>query len=135
MIDALLIEQGSGGNLVIRNNDLVTVSGYENMPYIGQFGGDTFWADGLLLVDDQMHTCQTEKVMNSVPLNSSGRVSISNAVEEDLAFLADAVPGTATTVSVAIAAKNRIDSNVGIAGQNIYMQFNPDSSFLTYTLK
>ena len=133
-VDVLLFETGSGGSVLLRNNDVVTVAGYENMPYIAQFGGNGYWADDLVLTGNQRHTSQTEQVMNSVPLNSAGRIAIEDAITADLSFFSDAVPGTDAEVSVSIAAKDRVDADIEINGQNIYMNFNPDSMFLTYAL-
>lgn len=134
MIDILLYETGSGGEIIIRNNDVVTVAGYENMPYIAQFGGNGSWMDDLLLTGDQRHTSQTEQALIDVPLTSAGRIAINNAMEADLEFLSDDIAGTKVEVNTTIASRNRMDAAINAAGNTIYMNWNPDTLFLTYKL-
>ena len=45
MADLLIIETDNGGDLVLRNNDLVSIEGFENMPYLGMFGGNVAYPD------------------------------------------------------------------------------------------
>jgi hypothetical protein len=43
MTDILIFETGNGGDMMLRNNDIVTVEGYENQPYLAMFGGNGSW--------------------------------------------------------------------------------------------
>lgn len=133
--DALLYETGSGGDMVLRNNDIVTVAGYENMPYLSMYGGNGSWMDDLLLIGDQKHTAQTETALQNTPLTSQGRQIIEDAINADLQFLVDDVEGTAVDVAVSIPSKNRVDAAININGQTIYMNWHPDAIFLNYEIK
>ena len=132
----MVYESGSGGEIAVRNNDVVTVSGYENMPYLAQFGGKegSFWADGLLLTGDQQHTSLTEDALNNNPLTSTGRIAIEDAMKMDLAFLENDINGTVVNVSTQIVSSNRMDAQIDINGQTIYVGWNPDELFLNYSL-
>lgn len=45
MSDILLIETDNGGDFVLKNNDLASIEGFENMPYLGMFGGNVAYPD------------------------------------------------------------------------------------------
>lgn len=103
--DLSLFESGSGGELIIKNNDLVLSELLFQVIYISLFGGNVeastlgnetpneerfdFWANSLLFADqpDKQFNSETERVLNNVVLNSSGRLKIQQAVENDLNFL------------------------------------------------
>lgn len=40
MSDLKLKETGSGGDLIFNGNDLEVVEGFQNMPYLGIYGGN-----------------------------------------------------------------------------------------------
>lgn len=129
MTDVLIYERGTGGDILLRGNDLVQVQGYENTVYLALFGGDSFW--GNYLNPKKPYNCQTERALRENTLNSSGRLAIENAIKNDLAFLND-VPGTTYTVSTVLAGKDRIDINIEVNGNAFYYSFNPDTLYLTY---
>ncbi len=131
--DIMVFETGSGGSIAIRNNDLVTVTGYENMPYLNMYEGDDNWADDILLTGDQRHRATTERVIADTPLTSIGRSAIEEAMSNDLDGLAK-LSGSTKTVAVSLGEKNRIDANIQITGQTIRMNFSPDARFLNYQL-
>ena len=133
-IDITLIETGSGGSIIVRNNDVAVSYGYENMPYLSMYEGSDSWMDDLLFTGDQQHNATTELVIAATPLTSVGRTEIEEAMSNDLDDLA-AISSSTKSVAVSIAAVNRINANIQIAGQNISMNFNPDSSNLNYTLQ
>jgi len=133
-IDLMVYETGSGGDVLIRNNDIVVVTGFENGPYLSMYEGNDSWMDDILLTGDQKHTATTEAVIASTPLTSAGRVEIEEAMNTDLDDLAT-ISSSSKSVAVSIAAKNRIDADIQIAGQTIHMNFTPDSLFLNYKLK
>lgn len=134
-MDILLTETGSGGDVVVCNHDLVTIAGYENTPYLAQYGGSSCWADDLLFFGDTRHTARTEKVVNTTPLTSTGRVLIEEAMNDDLLFIQDDVAGTKTNASVRITDTNEIAADITINGLSFYMNFKPDSLYLTYKLR
>lgn len=103
--DILLYECGSGGEFLIENNDLAMSESLYQTIYISLFGGNTkasttgderkneerfdFWANSLIFAtkpNKQMNS-RTEFVLSNITLNSSGRLKLKSAVEEDLSFL------------------------------------------------
>lgn len=132
-MDILIEELGSGGEIQVRNNDLVMVQGNENMPYLAMFGGADWWGNGLLVTGDAQFQSKTEQVLLNTPLTSNGLIAIENAISDDLQSLEN-ITGTQVITNVVIAAKNRLDVTIDINGQQFYVTWNPDSSFLTYKL-
>lgn len=132
-IDVVIFETGSGGNVAVQNNDLAVCYGYENMPYLSMYEGRGSWMDDLFLTGDQQHAATTEAVIAATPLTSTGRGEIEDAMSNDLDDLAN-ISGSTKSVAVSLASKNRIDANIQIAGQNISLNFNPNSLFLNYDI-
>ncbi len=105
--DLEIIEEGNGGELVKKTGDLSWISGFQNMIYLAMFGGNVrastptqriateeafdWWANNLLAPGDPsiQFNSETERALNSIPLSSSGRTSIQQAIENDLAFMED----------------------------------------------
>lgn len=105
MIDFSVYESGSGGDLILKGNDLSTTTSWYNMPYIALFGGNVaqltpterpdgeqqfdFWGNTLLFANtpEIQYNSRTEKILNETPLNSAGRVRIEQAVKKDLDFM------------------------------------------------
>lgn len=134
MIDLLLIETGSGGDCVLRGNDLVTTTGVENEPYISMYGGRVYWGNNLLMADAPF-LATTENVLREVPLNSSGRITIERAVQADLTTLKNSIPGTEIKTIITILKDNFLSIEINISGQQFYYLWNPDTLFLTYQIK
>lgn len=132
-MDILLTELGSGGEIVNRNNDVVTTTGFENETYIAMFGGNRYWANGLTLQGDSQFVATTEETLRTNPLTSAGLIAIENAMMNDLKYLEN-ITGTDVSVSVKIPAPNRLDAEISISGQIFYLNWNPDESFLKYSL-
>lgn len=105
-IDIAIIETLNGGDAQLKGNDLGVVYGIENMIYLALFGGNLesstealtvekfskdFWGNNLFLKDtpNSQFNSLTERTINSVPLTSSGRNQIQNAITEDLKFFSD----------------------------------------------
>lgn len=104
-MDLELKETGNGGDVIKNTNDLSVIEGFENMIYLGLFGGNVasdtpqqrldteqafdFWGNNLLLPNDPstQFNSQTERTLNTVVLNSAGRVIIEEAIKSDLAFM------------------------------------------------
>src|ERR1035437_6431745 len=127
-MDILIQEQGSGGEVLIRNSDVVMVDGRENEPYIGNFGGDDWFGNDLFLQGDQKFTAQTEMVLLTTPLNSAGRILIESTIKSDLEFMENDTPGTTVDVVAKIASRNRVDADITINGATFYLNWNPDVS-------
>lgn len=127
--DILIYESGNGGEVVIRGNDIVTVNGVENTPYLSMFGGADWW--GNYLIPESPFLCQTEQVLKKTPLTSAGRITILNAINADLGYLND-IEGTKWNVQLFITNPNRLDIIINIDGQVFAYQWNPDTLYLTY---
>ena len=129
MTDILIYETGGGGDLFLRGNEIVTVNGFENVPYLSMFGGKSWW--GNFLIPDNPFTCVTEELLNTIVLNSASRLKIEAAVKTDLSFLDD-IEGTEYTINVSIAAPDKLSIVITINGQTFNLIWNPDTLFLTY---
>lgn len=130
MTDVLIYEQGTGGDALLKGNDLATLNGYENSPYLSMFGGDnTFW--GNYLMPDNIFSSKTAAILNKTPLSSAGRKTIEDAINADLSFLNN-IPGTTWTLFTAITNANRLRIDININGQLFSYEWNPDKLFLTY---
>lgn len=104
-MDLEVVEQGNGGELVKTTNDLSVIFGFQNMIYLALFGGNvkastptqripteqdfSWWGNSLLMpqLDGIQFNSETERSLNTVPLTSSGRGLIQQAVEKDLVFM------------------------------------------------
>jgi len=106
-MDLEVVETGNGGDLVKNTKDLSVINGFQNMIYLGLFGGNVeastslvrvaneqafdWWGNNLFFPNDasvQMNS-ETERTLNNVALNSSGCVLIERAVDKDLEFMND----------------------------------------------
>lgn len=103
--DILLFENGNGGEILVLNNDVALVEILYQQVYIMLFGGnleanttgneisgqrrDDWWGNSLLFGDDvaKQFNSNTERVLDNVALNTSGRIDIIRAVEADLITL------------------------------------------------
>lgn len=112
------MESGNGGELTLLSNDLA-MAGIANMVYLALFGGDSDWWGNNFLPNEQHFTSETETMLRSVALNSSGRQKIEQAVLNDLDFLRE-VPGTTITVAVSIVSVDRITISIRINGEQIF---------------
>lgn len=107
--DIHLYESGSGGQLALINNDIALTEVLYNQFYLALFGGNIdasttgneingqirndYWANSLFFADNSVKqfNSNTERVLDSVVLNSSGRLEIERAVNEDLSYLKNIV--------------------------------------------
>lgn len=103
-MDLLVIETGNGGDLVKTSKDLQTIDGLENMVYLALFGGNveasapvqrlpneldySFWGN-IFLTPNERFNSETERTLNTVALNSAGRLQILEAMKRDLSFMND----------------------------------------------
>jgi hypothetical protein len=105
-MDLKLIEEGNGGELVKTASDLAVINGFQNMPYLAMFGGNTkastptkrlateqafdWWGNSFDPGDSGIQfNSETERALNNNALTSAGRILIQQAVEADLAFMKD----------------------------------------------
>lgn len=135
MADLLIYESGNGGELKQRGNDFAMVQGIENEPYMAMFSGDRDWwgNDFLDPTDtDKIWTSETEKTLNSVVLNSAGRIKIEEAVNKDLSPLKKQT-GANIMVQVQVA-DNRCEILIDINGLAQRFIWSPDPLFNTYKI-
>lgn len=103
--DIHLYESGSGGQLALLNGDISLTEVLYNQFYLALFGGNyeastigneingqgrqDYWGNSLFFSENKVKqfNSQTERVLNNVALNSSGRLEIERAVNEDLAYM------------------------------------------------
>lgn len=105
MKDITLYETGSGGDFFIENNDLSLSNTLVNNIYISLFGGNVedsttgfeiegqlredWWANSLIFSEQKQRqfNSETERILRNAVLNSSGRIEVIRAVENDLKHL------------------------------------------------
>ena len=101
-IDIGIYENGSGGDLNLKNDDIETISGLTNQVYLALFGGNIeentsndlveleqrsdWWANSLLKAENQFNS-NFERALRENPLNSGGLIALENAAKEDLKYL------------------------------------------------
>lgn len=105
--DILLYESGDGGEMSIQSNDLALAETLYMQVYLAMFGGNVEentktrylnteerfdWWGNTLFFDDvksKQFNSTTERTLKNVSLNSSGRLQIISAMNEDLSYLSD----------------------------------------------
>lgn len=113
--DIELYESGDGGELSILNGDISLIETLYQTIYIALFGGmadgSDYWANALLFATkkNKQYNSETEKLLSEVTINSSGRLKIARAVENDLSFLKNVAN---FEVNVLILSTNRIEINI-----------------------
>lgn len=152
MFDLAIIETGNGGDLQLKGNDLAVVNSIENMPYLSMYGGNPgyptkntvteiqsfdWWGNTLLIPNNpnNQFNSLTENLLNTITLNSSGRIQIENAIKSDLKFMQDfAVVNVIVTIvatdkiSVQLTIKQN-DTSVKITVINFRKQMSVDGDF------
>lgn len=105
--DILLYESGDGGEMSIQSNDLALAETLYMQVYLAMFGGNVeentktsylnteerfdWWGNTLFFDDEKskQFNSNTERTLKNVSLNSSGRLEIIRAMNEDLSYLGD----------------------------------------------
>tara|TARA_R110000851_G_scaffold39395_1_gene100234 strand:+ start:84 stop:566 length:483 start_codon:yes stop_codon:yes gene_type:complete len=141
--DLTLYETGSGGDLLIQSKDLTLSEALFQSIYIALFGGNIaaettgdekpgeerfdFWANNLLFSEKpgKQFNSKTEKTLQEVAINSSGRAIIARAVESDLTFLKNI---SNFDVNVVILSTDRISIEVKM--QSLTNQQNQNFQFI-----
>lgn len=130
-VDLRIIENFDGGDFVLRANDLQLISGFQNMPYIGMFGGNKqsttgaktteqtfdFWGNFLFHPNDSKiwFNSITESLLEVIALNSNNRIKIEEAVKKDLEFIKEFA---SLKVSVQLLTVDKIRINIEIQEPN-----------------
>lgn len=145
--DILLYETGSGGDFAILSNDLVLGDVLYQQFYLAMFGGNVqantkqtylpneerfdYWGNSLIWDKNKgkQFNSETERVLQKVVLNSSGRLHIIKAVEKDLSYLLNVIT---FVVDVSLLNQNKIEITITFTGkknqQDKVLRFIVDSS-------
>jgi len=123
MNDVIIYENGNGGDVQLKGNDLATTDGFTNMPYLAWFGGNPgsittgneiedeqrfdWWGNNLLLENQQeiQFNSFLENILNNTTIDSEARASIQNFATKDLDFI---LTFASVDVSVSIISDDRI---------------------------
>lgn len=142
-LDLHAFESGDGGELTLINEDLVLSESLFQVIYISLFGGNIeastrgneieseerfdFWANELIYKDrpHKQLNSETERVLRSVVLNSSGRLQVESAVNQDLLFLKNIVT---LSVNVVILSTDKLKIVIGV--NSIPNQSNKEFQFI-----
>ncbi len=127
--DISLYETGSGGDFALLNDDLQTgESLYQNI-YIALFGGNIeastrasylpnelrydYWGNSLIwnTQKTKQFNSETERILQTVTLNSQGRISILQSVNNDLNYLKGVID---FSVEVNILSSSRVAINISL---------------------
>ena len=104
MADLKMIETGSGGDIIFNGSDVEVIDGFENMPYLGIYGGNIeqntkeflpgeqhfdFWANNLLMLKNEsiQFNSDFERLLMNIALTSSSRIDIEETIKKDLEFM------------------------------------------------
>jgi len=131
-IDIHLFETGSGGDFAILNNDLLMGESLYQQIYLALFGGNAqastkpsyieseerfdYWGNSLIWneVKTKQFNSETERTIQNVVLNSSGRLAILQAANNDLSYLQAVIT---FTVEVEIESVDRVRIIVTFTGK------------------
>ena len=104
MSDLRLISKHDGTDIELIGNDFVGIDGFENMPLLGLYGGNVsestksfnlaelrfdWWGNDLFDFENpavQMNS-KLERSLQTIALNSAGRIEIEEIIKKDLEFL------------------------------------------------
>jgi len=128
-IDISIFETGSGGDFSLLLGDLATSETLFQNIYLSLFGGNVevnttgtepidevrqdYWGNQLFYPNNRslQFNSNTERTINTVPLNTAGRIEIERAVTEDLVHLSNIVD---TQVSVSIISTDKLRISIGL---------------------
>lgn len=123
-LDIKLYETGNGGDIRIVGNDIEGVQGFDNMPYMGLFGGNVtdkgdsveqnldWWGNSLYSLQTEKAFSIAERRLQEVSLTSEGRQFIENAVSSDMGFL---TAFANVSVSVRVVSDDVVNIGVNVA--------------------
>lgn len=122
-MDLKVVETGNGGDAEKLGKDLAMVFGFENMPYLGMFGGNVqantpseriegeqafdWWGNNVFFPEspEQQYNSNTERTLNNVSLTSGNLLTIEEAVKQDLEFMS---PFADITIDVSIIGVDKV---------------------------
>ena len=125
--DLLLYETGSGGDLAVLSNDLAMAESLYQQVYLALFGGNIeantkskyieseerfdYWGNSLVwnVKTTMQFNSETERALKNNALNSSGRLAILQAVQNDLRYLTSLL---SYTIEVSVLGVNRLKITV-----------------------
>lgn len=127
-MDLKLIDNKTGGDLVLKNNDIEMISGFQNMPYLAMFGGNLesntikfkeaeqrfdWWGNDLFFFNNKsiQFNSNLERLLNNISLTSQNRLLIIETVKKDLSFMGDF---SNYTVDVSYISVDRIQIDIKI---------------------
>jgi len=100
--DIMMYENGSGGELSLKNDDLESINGLTNQVYLALFGGniqqstsenlesldirEDYWGNEYL-EEELQYNSLFEKTIRTVTLNTNGLSILKDAAEQDLNYL------------------------------------------------
>lgn len=127
-MDFKINETFDGGDIEFDGKDLVMIEGFQNMPYLGMFGGNPgnptklfleneqrfdWWGNELLFTDEPniQFNSETEYLLSQISFNSNTRLRIIDAVKKDLEFMKDFAE---IVVDVSFVSVDRVEISIEI---------------------
>lgn len=125
--DILLFESGASGDFAILDDDLLMGESLYQQIYLALFGGNIeastklvytekeerfdYWGNALIWGDQStvQFNSETERTIQNNALNSSGRLAIIQACNQDLAYLSDVIT---FSVEVSISSVNKLEITI-----------------------
>lgn len=130
-MDLFVTELAGYGDLQMQGNDIAVAYGYESLPFLALFGGDsTWWGNALLPNQYEKFGSLTEKTMREVALNSAGRLKIESSIRSDLDFIKKNIPGMEITVNTFLVSDDRLDIQILINKEEWNYSWNPGGNLL-----
>ena len=115
--DIHIYESGNGGEMRLKNNDIILSNSIYQTIYISLFGGNVNETDwwGNNLFNSKKFNSETEKTLTRTALNSSSRFEIENAVKQDLKEVSKLIDAE---INVKILSKNSVKITIFISSSN-----------------
>lgn len=130
-IDIMIYENGNGGDINLKNQDIEMVKGLTNQIYLALFSGNVeqiteeqsafdterfdYWGNNYLQ-KEQQYNSHFEKALAQTVLTSAGLIALENAAKKDLSYF-----GKYAEISVKgyIADKDRLEMYVEVKQKDI----------------
>jgi hypothetical protein len=132
-MDVAVIETGNGGDVQKSGNDLAMVFSGENNVYLGMFGGNLGFLTKEVEEDEQrfywwgndltknrksiQFDSRTENLLNTIALNSSGRLKLEDGIKKDLEFMNEFA--TVDSVEVFILSDDHVQIRIRVTFNNV----------------
>ena len=118
-MDLQIIDNGNGVDVCFNGRDLVVIDGFQNMPYLGMFGGNVkqstkqfsegeerfdFWGNSLLMVQNEtiQFNSNFERLLFEMALTSSTILVAEETIKTDLKFMSNFSDFTVETSIIAV---------------------------------